>query len=58
MFCGLLNGDVDTFVVLNFKNKSRVSCALHSLLSVKYRCLPLSRALDSRMSPDLLRGTG
>jgi hypothetical protein len=31
--CGLLKGDVNTFVVLNFENKSCVSCALVALLS-------------------------
>jgi hypothetical protein len=32
-------------VVLNFGNKSCASCALCYLLSIAYRCLPLSRVL-------------
>jgi hypothetical protein len=34
ILCGLLNGDVDTFVVLNFRNKSCVFCALCDLLFI------------------------
>jgi hypothetical protein len=32
VLCGHLNEDVGTFVVLNFRNKSYVSCALIALL--------------------------
>jgi hypothetical protein len=43
---GLLNGDVYTFVVLNFGNKSCISRALCYLLSVAYLYLPFSTILD------------
>jgi hypothetical protein len=46
ILCGLLNGDVDIFVVLNFRNKSCVSCAPRALLFIAYHCLPLYRVLD------------
>jgi hypothetical protein len=32
--------------VLNFGNKSCVSCALRALLFIAYHCLPLCRVLD------------
>jgi hypothetical protein len=34
VLCGHLNRDVDTFVVLNFRNKSCVLCAQIALLSM------------------------
>jgi hypothetical protein len=46
VICGLLNGDVCTFVVLNFINKSYVYCALCDLLSIACSCLPLSSVLE------------
>jgi hypothetical protein len=46
ILCGLLNGDVGTFVVLNFGNKSCISYVLYYLLSVAYLVLPLSSVLD------------
>jgi hypothetical protein len=44
--CGLLDGYVGTFVVLNFKRKSCVSCAPCDLLFVACSCLPLSSVLE------------
>jgi hypothetical protein len=32
VLCGHLNGDIGIFVVLNFRNKSHVSCAQIALL--------------------------
>jgi hypothetical protein len=46
ILCGLLNGDVDTFVVLNFRNKSCVFCALCDLLFISCSCLLLSSVHD------------
>jgi hypothetical protein len=46
VLCGLVNGYVGIFVVLNFRNKCCVSYALCYLLYVAYLCMPLSRVLD------------
>jgi hypothetical protein len=46
ILCGLLNGDIDTFVVLNFGIKSCVSFAPCNLLFIACSFLSLFSVLD------------